>query len=447
MTWLISREQALATREVQWNVSGPMLAFMYGTMAVAVGVFAYGTWQRVRIWLLGRPVIRWDHPWQRTKRVLVRAVGHASLLKERVPGLMHALLFSGFVILFAATVVVMVDHDLGIPIMRGRFYLYFQSLATNVFGLLALVGIGIAVYRRYIVRLRRLEHGQLADAVLLSALFVLLLTGFAISGLRIVVAGDPWGPWRPVGYVTGRAIASLVPELQALSRIHAWTWLLHVAVWHAFLAAIPYTKMFHVVSSTSSVFFADLEVRSTPPVLNFGAETGPGVLGIGSPLDMTWKQLLDLDACTECGRCQDVCPAWAEGKPLSPKRVILDLRDHVREQRGELLLAHAARRRGDAEAFESIASRMPPLAGGVIRPETLWACTTCRACEEACPVSIEHVPLILQLRQHLVMEQAEAPEGLVEMVRSLEARRHPFRGAATDRTAWYAQRLPHRLGG
>lgn len=441
--------QAAATREVQWNVTGPMVAFLYGSMAVALAVFAYGTWQRTSLWLLGTREVRWDRPWMRLRRVLVLAVGQASLLRERAPGLMHALVFFGFAVLFAATVVVFVHHDLGLAIMRGRFYLYFQSLVVNLFGLFAMIGIGIAAWRRYMSRLPRLELGQRADALLLAALFLLLLTGFVISGVRIAATDDPWGRWRPAGFVIGLAIASVVPEPAALGRIHAWTWVAHVALWHALLAAIPYTKLFHIVSSTVSVFAGTLEAKGTPAIADLGAEPPAGALGIASPFDMTWKQLLELDACTECGRCQDVCPAWAEGKPLSPKRVILDLRDHVRARRRELLAAGAARRRGDLEAFEGMRSGMPLLAGGVIRPETLWACTTCGACEEACPVSIEHVPLIVQLRQHLVMEQVQAPDGVAEMVRSLEARAHPFRGSAAERTAWFrsSRRADGRTGG
>ncbi|HSR42579.1 MAG TPA: (Fe-S)-binding protein, partial [Longimicrobiales bacterium] len=213
------------------------------------------------------------------------------------------------------------------------------------------------------------------------------------------------------------AIAAAVPDPGGLRAVHASTWVVHVLLWHAALAAAPFTKVFHVLSSTLSIYFSEQGSPSTIPALDFDAldETTP--LGIGAPSDMTWKQLLELDACTECGRCEAVCPAWAEGKPLSPKRVILDLRDHVR--------AHA-----------DSPEESPPLAGGVIRPETIWACTTCRACEEACPVGIEHVPLIVGLRRHLSMEQARVPDGVADLVSGLESRGHPFRGASSGRMDW-----------
>ena len=428
-----------ATRQVQWDVTPPMVWFMYVSMAVALAVFAYGVWRHLRIWRLGKPLARWDRPGTRLARLLVRGVGHADMLKERVPGLMHALIFAGFGVLFAATVVVFLDFDLGIPIMHGAFYLYFQSLTVDLFGLLTMIGTGIAAWRRYVVRPPQLEHGRRADALLLAALAVLLATGFLLQSLRIAATADPWGRWAPVGYLLALAIRTLPVGTAGLRGVYQGLWLFHVALWHTFLAAIPFTKMVHLVTSPLNIYCGNLsEAHGLVPATPF--DHAPPVLGIRSPLEMTWKQLLDLDACTECGRCQAVCPAWAEGKPLSPKRVILDLRDHVRTRTAPLLRAKAALDGGDAQGAAAILDQMPPLAGGVIGEETLWACTTCRACEEACPVAIEHVPLILQLRQHLAMEQAQVPPGVGEAVAGLETRHHPFHGAI-DRRAWY-QDLP-----
>jgi Fe-S oxidoreductase/nitrate reductase gamma subunit len=425
-----------ATRVVQWNTTPEMIWFMYGTMVIALTVFAYGIWRRVRIWLLGKPKMRWDRPDERLKRVLIRGYGHANLLKDRVPGVMHALIFFGFVILFIATTVVAINTDLGIPIMHGYFYLYFQSLTVDIFGFLFMIGLAVAVVRRYILRLPRLEHGQWADAVLLATLALILLTGFMLEGLRIVATADPWAPWSPFGHLTGLALAVPFPGEPAQRTLHASIWVFHVALWHTLLAVIPFTKLSHMVTSPLNIFFGNLDdARGVVPSIDF--EDQSAALGIKSVYDLTWKQLLDLDACTECGRCQDACPAWAEGKPLSPKRVILDLRDYVHAHEGDVLAGKAARDRGDTARYDEIVCAMPALAGGVIKDETLWSCTTCRACEEACPVAIEHVPLILQLRQNLAMDQAQVPEGVAEAVSSLEVRQQPFRGASVERTEWY----------
>jgi ferredoxin/nitrate reductase gamma subunit len=426
-----------ATREVQWNVTPGMVGVMYGTMVAALAVFGYGSWRRVRLWRVGQREVRWDRPWQRTRRLLAETLGHVTLLRERVPGFMHALIFFSFLVLFIATVVVFIHHDVGIPIMRGRFYLYFQSLATNIFGALLLVGILIALGRRYVTRVAHLRPGTAFDAALLACLFLIVATGFVISGVRIVVTDDPWGLWRPVGYATGVVTARLVPDTSALLQVHAWTWIGHVVLWHALLALAPFTKLFHVVTGPLSIFFGNLGPRGALPPVDFEDPEAMESLGIRSPFDMTWKQLLDLDACTECGRCEAVCPAWAEGKPLSPKRVIMDLRDEIRDHSSAILGAAAARSRGRIEEYHDAVQALPLLAGATIREETLWACTTCGACEQACPVSIEHVGLILGLRRNLAMEQAIAPEGLVEAVNSLEVRQHPFRGSDVERSAWY----------
>ena len=438
---MLAAGAAEATRQVQWNVTPAMVWFMYASMVAALAIFAYGTWRRVRLWRLGKPEVRWDRPWERARRVLAAAFAQRNLFRERLPGLMHAAMYFGFVLLFVGTVVVMIHHDLGIPIMRGRFYLYFQSLTLDLAGAFAMVAVGVAAWRRYLLRVPRLEQGKRADAAILATFALILASGYVLEGIRIIVTQDPWALWSPVGYLTGLALAAVWPDAGTLRAIHAATWIGHMALWHVTLALIPFTKMFHMLSSPLNIFFANLGARSIPAPVDFEDEEAVATLGIKTPFDMTWKQLLDLDACTECGLCQSVCPAWAEGKPLSPKRVILDLRDHVHANADRYLRAAEARRRGESDVFEQIMAEMPPLAPGVIREETLWACTTCRACEQICPVEIEHVPLILQLRQNLAMEQARMPEGVAEAVAGLEVRQHPFRGAGAGRTDWY-QGLP-----
>ena len=154
-----------ATRVVQWNTTYAMVVFMYASMVVALAIFAYGTWLRMRRWLAGKPGApsgpRWDHPGERLRRVLVRSVGQTALLKDRAPGIMHAMIFFGFLILFAATVVIFIDWDLKIPIMHGAFYLYFESLTVDLFGVVMLIGLALAAYRRYVRRLSRLELGRI----------------------------------------------------------------------------------------------------------------------------------------------------------------------------------------------------------------------------------------------------------------------------------------------
>ena len=383
---------------------------MYASMTVALLVFAYGVWRRLRIWRLGRRQVVWDHLGARFRRLLA-ALLQATVLRRRLPGVMHALVFFGFLVLFGGTLVVFLDSDLGIKLNHGAFYLGFESLTVDLFGGLFLLGLAIAVYRRYLLRPWFLERREPSDALLLVPLLLIALTGFALEGMRLAVVHDRWGGWSPIGLAFSHALAPL--GRSGLRSAYPWLWAAHVLMWHAFLAAIPYTKAMHWFTSPLNIFFSrPVAPRGVPAPTDFDAE--PVRLGISAPADMTWKQLFDLDACTECGRCESVCPATAAGKPLSPKRVILDLRDAIRA--------------GGADAG--------PLAGGVVLPEALWACTTCRACEEACPVGIEHVSTIIGLRQNLAMDQVVVPPGVAETVTALEAREHPFRGASSGRTDW-----------
>lgn len=430
-----------ATREVQWNVTYGMVLVMYTSLALGLAMFAWGFWRRIRVWLLGQPEPRFDRLGERFKRLLKDAVFQRSVLRKRLAGIMHALIYFSFAVLLAATAVVYIHHDLGIPIMRGYFYLYFQSITVNVFGFLLGVGLFLAYYRRYGLRVPELEHRKWTDPALLAILFLIQVTGFMVSGIRIVVTEDPWALWRPFSYMTGIVMQAIIPGTDVLRSLHAAMWLFHMLLWHALLALIPYTKLMHIVTSPLNIFFGHLDEptrKSTVQPIDFEDDEAVETLGVNSVFDLTWKQLLDLDACTECGRCQAACPAFAEGKPLSPKRVILDLRDFIHRNEDKLVTAHAAKRRGREDVFAAIMAEMPPLAGDVIKQETLWACTTCRACEENCPVSIEHVTLILQMRQNLAMEQANVPEGVAESVNNIEVREHPFRGASSDRTEWFA---------
>jgi Fe-S oxidoreductase/nitrate reductase gamma subunit len=390
-------------------------------MVVAIGVFSYGFWREIAVWRLGRATVRWDHPGKRLRNVLKHGVLQAKLLRRRVRGFMHLAMAYGFLVLFLATVVVFIHHDLGIHIMSGAFYLYFQSLTVDAFGILAIVGTSFYVVRAVARRRAATSTTSRWDIGFLTAILVLLLTGFALEGLRIAATSDPWAAWSPGGFAVS-ALALAVLPAAGLRSAHAFLWVFHVALWHSLFALVPYTRVRHAAIAPFNLFFANPAPASPLPVTDFNAEEVP--LGIRKPRDLSWKQLMDLSTCTECARCTDVCPAWAAGKPLSPKQVIVDLRDHVRSNRSALL-------RGDAVDD-------PPLAGGVIKEETLWACTTCRACEEVCPVGIEHVGLILGLRQNLAMEQGAVPSGVSDALQSLEDRQHPFRGATADRRTWYA---------
>lgn len=414
----VTVETVTPTREIYWNVGSiwPMYVLLIPTLLI----FAYGLYRRYRLWRLGRPEERFDAVRERLKGLFVHGFGQARLLRSRYAGIFHALFFSGFVILFIGTVVVLIHEDLGLRIMQGNFYLYFQSLTLDLFGLLAIFGILMAAYRRVVVKPSRLNTTW-QDAVILGSILLILLGGFMVEGLRIIVTQDPWAQWSPVGLVIGSAFGVLLPA-STLAPLHGFLWWFHLILVFALIAWLPYSKLFHIFTSTANIYFRSLEPKGAmlKPV-----DMGAATFGANSIDQFTWKDLLDLDACTECGRCQDACPAFATDKPLSPKSIILDLRNHLH--------AHDTRPK---DGRESQGAEHSSLIGNVVKQETLWSCTTCMACMEECPVYIEQVPKIIDMRRHLVMEEGRLPGSMEQALRNLEARGHPYAGLSGSRLEW-----------
>src|SRR5690606_36233380 len=286
-------------------------------------------------------------------------------------GLFHVLLSWGFVVLFIGTTVVFLQADLRIPIMRGWFYLIFQSLILDIFGLGAIVGLLIALYRRYVARLPRLTHGLWQDGFFLVSLFVIMATGFMVEGLRLVATNDPWANWSPVGLAVGRGLVALgIREYGTQLAVHRFLWWFHLIVSYVFIGYIPFSKMMHMFTSPAAIYTRNLKPAGRLVPIDMESAH---VLGVKTLRDFDWKDLLDLDACTECGRCQAVCPAFAVGKPLNPKRLILDMQQQLTQEVGGV-------------PWERREQEPQPIVGTSIDPETIWSCTTCNACVAACPV-------------------------------------------------------------
>jgi len=400
-----------ATREVLWNIHHVWL--MYALLVPTTVIAAYGVYRRVKVWRRGHSENRFDRPLERLGLVFSYAVLQLRTWRKAYPGSFHAMIFWGFVVLFIATVVVLIDYDLSIPIMRGEFYLLFQSLFVDLMGAVAIGGIVLAGVRRWIVRPKQLVYTTESNVILLVILAI-LVSGFLVEGWRIAATNDPWGAWSPVGYLAAGASRAVMSE-DAMLVSHRVAWWTHLLLVFGFLAWAPYSKMLHVVASTANIYTARLApIGANLRKVDFEAE---GALGINTLAGFTWKDLLDFDACTECGRCTAVCPANRVGKLLSPRDIILDLQRLARDESRDL-----------AQPFLE--------ATPALSAEAFWECTTCAACVEACPVSIEQFPKIVDARRFLVMEDAEFPETMQQAISSLETRGHPMRGTAFSRVDW-----------
>jgi len=406
------------------NISYGWLVYIFAiAMIVASG---WGCYRHYRLWRQGRPNFRRDRPWERVKALFGHGFGHQRLIKDAYPGLMHLLIFSAFVVEFIGTSLIALQVDLGRVFLWGDFYLYY-SVVLDMFGALGIIGLAMAAERRYLRRVERLTDTP-DDGLALLILFIVFFTGFLVEGMRIgateMSQNPAWAVWSPGGLAIAKMAAAAGFTTETFLTWHRIWWWFHMVFIFGFLAYIPYSaKLFHMISAPMNAFFRDLKPKGVlEPIADFEQAES---FGAAKLQDFTWKQLLDLDACTACGRCQAMCPAYNSGKPLSPKQVILDLRNYMHELAATPVAGTAG---NGAESRQMV--------GEVIHDETLWACTTCGACVQECPVMIEHIDTIVDMRRHLVMNEARMPETVEQVLRSMEQRAHPWRGTPYTRTSW-----------
>ena len=430
-----------ASREIFFNISTPWLMYFVFTLAVAIIIGAFV--QRARIWRLGRPHSVNRSLGARLTQALTMGAGTSRVKNDRFAGIMHACIYSSFVMLTIVTGLLAVDDYVPLIFGSNDEHLFLQgpvylgySLVGDVFGVVGLVGVGMAVYRRYIAPPTKLTWDRRAaeDGIIVGLLGFVLFTGILVEGLRIgggeIPAGnEDWSKWSPAGYVIAKILGGPISESTLLDR-HVWWWWFHVVAAFSLLTLMAVTKFRHIVFAPVNAFF---KRPSTPlylaPMGDIEAliESGAG-LGAGKLQDFTWKQLFDADTCVRCGRCTDACPAFAAGQPLSPMALIQDIKTYMNHA-GPLLISG----KNPEEVLEK------PLVGGYIKDESLWACRTCGACVQECPVLIEHVPSIVDMRRYLVMEQARVPATAQAALQNIEQRGHPWRGTQLTRTSWIEQ--------
>lgn len=480
-------------RPLFWNVPFWAELALYALIAPVVIFFVGGTYWRVRKWRLGRPEPGADSilraivgrlkelaNWRRLKEFVQNAFFQWRLSKDPFATVMHLAVFWGMVVLFIGTALATIDQDFtNLPFdfqfLQGGVYCLFE-LMLDVFGVVLILGLAMAAYRRYLVRPERLKTAETPISKwdrfpFLLVLFLIAVTGFVAEGLRIAEAihidnelvaakslgteensrvlekygmeerfhllGEerrrreldritdeakvfPAAAWAPVGYGLAQVFAPLSAE--SISLLHRVTWWVHALVAFTLIGAIPFTKAFHLISSPLNLFFG-----GPPPGGRVVAVLDTGVQKIS---DFTWRQLLQVDSCTWCGKCHEVCPAQNTGFPLSPRDIV---------QKLDAVLIRAAAGNGPASAQgESPADPQAPaeeeapadteasveesqnVHGSVISPDELWACCACRACEEICPVLIEHPRMIIDMRRYLLDQGALGRWVVAEIDSSLQ---------------------------
>ena len=395
-------------------------AFFYFLAILTLSMILFGLRRRYRLWHIGKGSILWDQWKVRWRGFFSNVLGHRTILRSFFPGLSHLFLFSSLLVLSLLVMMILTQEYLCFPLGRTRFigtgtYPYFR-LVLDLSGAVGWLGTILLIYRRYIQRPKELDH-QRTDTLLLLLLFFVFLTGFLVTGIRNYIYQSPWSSWSPMA--TGVASAFIL-LIKGEGNLNIWSslfWWVHIMLSVAFFCYLPFSNLLHLFSSPLSILLRNLEAKGTLRKMDLDASEP---FGVTSLKEFTWKELLELDACTRCGRCQENCPTHLTEKHLNPKRVIQNLKRHME---------------GLPEGKES-----PNLIGSIVTEDEIWECTTCRNCLEHCPVFIEPMTKLMEFRRSLVLNQGKVPREAHFAFRNIERKGNPW-GFDPAKRMWWTKEL------
>ncbi len=399
---------------------------------VAIVTFVYSMSRRIRVLLAGRPDDRFTRIPRRIGETLRFAFAQKRMFRDFYAGVFHILIFGGFVVLTVRTIALVVEGLVPgfvlLPGAAGNLY----TLTKDVFEVLTLVGVAMAVFRRAFARPKRLDLSM--DAWLILFLIALLMvTDLVAEGAQAALVPALQTGWAPAVAAIARRLAGM--DRARLQALYEWCWWVHLADILFFGNYLPYSKHFHIITSIPNIFFMNLAPMGKLKTVDL---ENTERFGASRVEDLTWKSMLDGYTCTECGRCREVCPTALTGKPLDPKIFIGDVRDAVYEATPGILAAASGRGNGDGAGD----GRRKDLIGGWISEDTIWACTMCGFCTTACPVFIvPAVDKIVEMRRYLVLDKAEFPKEVQNAFRGMETNGNPWNIAASSRADW-AKGLP-----
>jgi Fe-S oxidoreductase/nitrate reductase gamma subunit len=414
---MMSPELMLFHRDL--GVYSDQYLLMYAAAAGVLAIFLWGMVSRIGLWRLGKGRFRdrMDQAGVRIGRLLKGGFGQTAVLRDRLPGWAHITVLAGFIFFTIGTVTIAVDEHLGIPLFRGWIYLA-ESFLMDLMAFLSLAAVAVLLWRRTVQNPDGLGRGR-GDLAVLSLLGFILGSGLVLEGVRMAIKPDPAPFFSPGGAILSGLFADL--DTSVLSGIHASIWWLHLASAFVLIAVVPWTRMIHVLAAPLNIYFARLDDDGSLVTIDFDTD---GPFGTMSIEELHKKQLLELDACMECGRCQRACPAHLSGKSLSPEKIGTDLRSALlaagKNPGNPVNLVAAAD--GDDEGF--------------VLEDSLWSCTTCRACEIQCPVNVEHVRRIIDMRRAMVMMESRFPEDVKLAFRNLETSENPWNFPPAQRLEW-----------
>jgi Fe-S oxidoreductase/nitrate reductase gamma subunit len=402
------------------------LAFLI-VFALAISTFLFNARRLYTYLKIGKPEDRFDNPAERLKRVLTIAFGQKKLLREFVAGWMHFFIFWGFVILLTAILDAILEGLFGVNLsIIGGFYRYI-AFFQDLMGLLVILSIIIALYRRYIQKPKRLQvekTSKIDATVILLLIFFIMLTMFGTYATQINLGNAEYYDLRFVSIRFASLLDGLGWDAQDL--LHSIFWWAHILLVLGFLNYLPFSKHLHIITSIPNVYFSSLKPKGRLNPINFENIENVEKFGALDVDDLTWKQIFDGYTCTECGRCTSACPANLTGKPLSPREIIVSIRKRTFEKAPILLNLKPQN--------EDVLGKT--LLFNYVTEDELWACTTCMACVQECPVMIEHVQTIIDMRRYLVLTESKFPSELSTTFRNLENNFTPWAFSHSTRGDW-----------
>lgn len=425
------------------------LLFLLITLA-ALALFTINVRKISRNIHLGRPLDRSDRPAERLMVMLKVAFGQTKMVKRPIAAVLHLFVYVGFVIINIEVLEIIIDGLFGTHrIFASPLGGFYNVLIASFEVLAALVLFGVIAFlvRRNILKLRRFSGVEMTEWPRSDANIILIAEVLLMSAFLIMNAADHKLQLLGAAHYTAGGsfpvsslLAPLLPESQgALIAIERTCWWFHIVGIFAFLNYLPYSKHFHIILAFPNTYYSNLEPKGEfnnmavvtnevkamldPSFVPAPVEEG-GRFGAKDITDLSWKNLMDAYTCTECGRCTSVCPANITGKLLSPRKIMMDTRDRATEV-GQNIDKHGRDHKDEKALLDTYISR-----------EEIWACTTCNACTEACPVNIDPLAIIMELRRYAVMEESQAPASLNNMFGNVENNGAPWKYSPADRLNW-----------
>src|SRR6266700_2193701 len=432
--------EVIMTPPVIWPTGGVVGTIIFVVLFLAaLALFIVRVGKLITLLIRARPEDRTDHIDDRIGEFFLVVLGQSGVLRDPLPGIAHFFTFWGFIIIqFGLLNLILGAFNGSLPLLGDNPPF---STVLDIFVVLVLLALVLFAIRRSVFHPKQLSsflHGPWDGFIILGLIMLVVITLVLVEGFEYAASAGQ--AWSPVGSVIGPWFSALGTDTNII--LYRTFWWIHISTVLFFLIYLPRSKHLHLMATPFNVFFRNFAPKGALPLLENIEERED--YGVSRAEQFTWKQLLDGYACTECGRCNVACPATNTGKPLFPKEIILGVKEALFVHSDEILGENSmysklgiAGIKADKNAREQEAHHQP-MVGGIITKDALWACTTCRACMEACPVAIEHVPKIVDMRRYLVMEESDFPVEVTPLFNNIERNSNPWEISNDKRAEWAA---------